>query len=120
MVILFNGICKKNNIDYIIFMTEDGVSIDIPIEKTSADRISKYLQRISPGNNLDNSPQQPERCAICLQEFVSGDIIVKTTKISNEKNLRGFQYIVNAHEVCDKTFQEISKQTVPLKDILNK
>lgn len=47
-MIVYGGIKKNNNVAFLIFVTTDGVKVEIPIEVAVADRISKYLSKIAP------------------------------------------------------------------------
>lgn len=51
-MIIFEGIKFKNKVTYICF-SSNGKTVEIPIEKPIADRITKYLDKISlPINNI--------------------------------------------------------------------
>jgi hypothetical protein len=68
--IIFGGLKTKNNINYIVFTNSENVSVEIPIEKVSADRIEKYLSRICPASVEKPNPSPDNdirRCSICLR-----------------------------------------------------
>jgi hypothetical protein len=121
MSIIFDGFRVKNYIDYIVFINEDGVNIEIPIEKVAADRIQKYVQRILPTTPCEPIISIVQYCDVCKQLFRDGDIIMQTFRSISRcgKPVRGGR-MVDVHEDCEKNYQELLKQTVPLKDVLNK
>jgi hypothetical protein len=54
-MIIFNGIKynnNKNKIAYLLFTNEQKQFIEIPIDFITADRINKYLNKLSKTNNL--------------------------------------------------------------------
>ena len=54
-MIIFNGNKyndNKNNIAYLLFTNEQKQFIEIPIDFITADRINKYLNKLSKTNNL--------------------------------------------------------------------
>ena len=121
MSIIFDGIKTKNYIDYIVFVNEDGINIEIPIEKVAADRIQKYIQRILPTSPCEPINTLVQCCDVCKQKFKDGDVIMQTFRVITRsgKPVRGGR-MVDVHEDCEKNYQIILKQTVPLEDVLNK
>jgi hypothetical protein len=95
MSIIFGGIKTSNNIDFLSLVTEDGVKLEIPIEKASAERIKKYLQRILPTEPLDSITTNNVRCVVCLKEFEEGDLIISSHRRDGEAP-------VCIHESCEK------------------
>lgn len=51
-MIIFNGIKLVDKISMLCFMNDKNSQIEIPIDNLTADRISKYLSRISPPDQL--------------------------------------------------------------------
>ena len=95
--IIFGGLKTKNNIDYIVFINSENVSVEIPIEKVSADRIEKYLSRICPPPINDTIfAEKPVGCAICMENFVNGEDI-ETTTILNKDGSKEYTYV---HSDC--------------------
>lgn len=46
-MIVFNGIKTRNKIPFLSFKNAEGEYIDIPLDVMTADRITKYLSKIS-------------------------------------------------------------------------
>lgn len=55
-MIIFNGIKTRNKIPFLSFKNEEGESIDVPLDLITADRITKYLSKIS---KVDIEPSDP-------------------------------------------------------------
>lgn len=51
-MIIFNGIKIVDKIKMICFINDKNAKIEVPIDDITADRISKYLSRISPPDQL--------------------------------------------------------------------
>jgi len=124
MSIIFNGIKTKNNIDYISFVNEDGISLEIPIEKVAADRIQKYIQRILPTSPCEPVNMSVRCCDVCKQQFRDGDVIMQTSRSAKLKSdfvgNKTRIWMVDVHENCEKNYQELLKQTISLEDVLKK
>lgn len=58
-MIIFNGI-KNGKITFLSFSNENGQSIDIPVELSIADRITKYLSLIAISPPIKNEQQDEE------------------------------------------------------------
>lgn len=50
-MIIYEGIVKRGKVNYLIFKNDKDYKVEIPIDDSSAHRISLYLDKIAPNNS---------------------------------------------------------------------